>query len=94
MREKPLRVLCVLSVVMLYTNVCSVFAKAPDTAKIMFGTYRGGNRELYLMNPDGSEQVNITNHRADDVSVAHGRRQASRFFLPPTATGGRVGICI
>ena len=68
MQEKPLRVLCVLSVVMLYTNVCSVFAKVPDTPKIIFGTYRGGNRELYLMNPDGSEQVNITNHRADDVS--------------------------
>ena len=68
MREKPLRVLCVLSVVMLYTNVCSVFAKVPDTPKIIFGTYRGGNRELYLMNPDGSEQVNITNNRADDIS--------------------------
>ena len=68
MREKPLRVLCVLSVVMLYTNVCSVFAKVPDTPKIIFGTYREGNHELYLMNPDGSEQVNITNHRAADVS--------------------------
>ena len=59
---------CIVSFKLLCLSVCAVFAKAPDTAKIMFGTYRGGNRELYLMNPDGSEQVNITNHRADDVS--------------------------
>ena len=58
----------IVSFKLLCLSVCGVFAKAPDTAKIMFGTYRGGNRELYLMNPDGSEQVNITNHRADDVS--------------------------
>ena len=38
--------------------------------KIIFGTDRDGNRELYLMNLDGSEPVNITNHRADDVSGA------------------------
>ena len=70
MGKKCLFVLSVLSVAMLYANVCLVLAKAPDTAKIIFGTYREdeGNRELYLMNPDGSESVNITNHRADDVS--------------------------
>ena len=49
-------------------SVCVVFAKPPDTAKIVFGANREGNRELYLMNIDGSEQINITNHRADDVS--------------------------
>lgn len=70
MREKRLFVLYTLSVVMLCANVCPVFAKAPDTPKIIFGTHREeeGNRELYLMNPDGSELVNITNNRADDVS--------------------------
>ena len=48
-------------------SVCVVFAKPPDTAKIVFGANREGNRELYLMNIDGSEQINITNHRADDI---------------------------
>lgn len=69
MQKKPLLVLYVLSVVMLCPSVCPVLAKAPDTPKIIFGTHREeeGNRELYLMNPDGSEPVNITNHRADDV---------------------------
>ncbi|RKU16128.1 hypothetical protein C6500_18330 [Candidatus Poribacteria bacterium] len=70
MREKRLFVLYILSVVMLCVSVCPVLPKAPDTPKIIFGTYREeeGNRELYLMNPDGSELVNITNNRADDVS--------------------------
>ena len=68
MRRSTLALLCLFSLGLLEMNVCVVFAKAPDTAKIMFGTYRDGNRELYLMNPDGSEEVNITNHRADDVS--------------------------
>ena len=70
MRTQYPFVLSVLSVVLLYTSVCLVFAKVPDTPKIIFGTYRDGNRELYLMNPDGSEPINITNHRADDVSGA------------------------
>ena len=70
MPEKRLFVLSLLSIVMLSASVCSVFAKAPDTPKIIFGTHRKeeGNRELYLMNPDRTEQVNITNSRADDIS--------------------------
>ena len=70
MRKKPLFVLYVLSAVIFCPNICAVFAKAPNTPKIIFGTHREeeGNRELYLMNPDGSELVNITNNRADDVS--------------------------
>ena len=68
MRKKPLLVLCVLSVIMLCVSVCSVSAKAPDTPKIVFTSWRGNNRDIYLMNPDGTEQVNITNNRADDIS--------------------------
>ena len=56
------------SLVPLTVSVCVVFAKPPDTAKIAFSANREGNRDIYLMNPDGSQQVNITNHRADDVS--------------------------
>ena len=55
-----------LGVSVLCLKVCVVFAKAPDTPKITFGTVRDGNWELYLMNTDGSEQINITNHRAID----------------------------
>ena len=58
------------TLVTLGVSVCVVFAKPPDTAKIVFGASREGNREIYLMNPDGSAQMNITNHRADDISGA------------------------
>ncbi len=58
-----------LGVSVLCLKVCAVFAKAPDTPKIVFAAWHGdGPRDIYLMNPDGTEQVNITNHRADDVS--------------------------
>ncbi len=67
MREKCLLVFWALSIVMSYVSVCPVLAKAPNTAKIVFASSRDGNREIYLMNPDGSEQVNITNHRANDI---------------------------
>ena len=68
MRKKRLFVLYVLKMVMLWATICPIFAKAPDTPKIVFTGWRGDNRDIYLMNPDGSEQVNIINHRADDVS--------------------------
>ena len=60
------RIFCMLSL-MLCVNVCPVFAKAPTTPKILFtSNTRDGNREVYIMNPDGSEQVNLTQHRAAD----------------------------
>ena len=58
-----------LGVSVLCLKVCAVFAKAPDTAKIVFAkTNVGESRDIYLMNPDGSEQVNLTKHRANDTS--------------------------
>ena len=60
------RIFCLLSLI-LCANVCPVFAKAPTTPKILFtSNTRDGNREVYIMNPDGSEQVNLTQHRAAD----------------------------
>ena len=67
MRRLTLVLLCLFSLGLLEMNMGIAFAEAPNMPKIIFGTSRDGNRELYLMNPDGSEQVNITNHRADDV---------------------------
>ena len=59
------RIFCLLSL-MLCVNVAPLFAKPPLTPKILFTSSRDGNREVYIMNPDGSEQVNLTQHRADD----------------------------
>ena len=67
MKQSTLVLLCLFSSVLLGINVYVVSAKAPDTPKIVFGSYRDGNHEIYMMNPDGSEQMNLTNHRAADV---------------------------
>ena len=51
-----------------YTEGFALFrAQAPGTAKIVFVSARDLNREIYLMNPDGSEQVNLTKNLADDL---------------------------
>lgn len=58
----------VLSVVLLYGAVCPIIlAESPKTAKIAFVSARDFNREIYLMNPNGSEQVNLTRNLADDL---------------------------
>ena len=43
-----------------------LFAKAPTTSKIVFTSRRDGNFEIYSMKPDGSDQKNLTQHRAKD----------------------------
>ena len=66
---KSISIFCMLSLI-LSVNVCSVSAKTPLTPKILFTSSRDGNREIYSMNPDGSEQVNLTRHPADDLNAA------------------------
>ena len=38
----------------------------PDGKKIAFNSSRDWNWEVYVMNADGSEQINLTNNRAQD----------------------------
>ena len=65
MKGSSLLFCLVLSVVLLYGGVCPISAQAPGTAKIVFVSARDLNREIYLMNPDGSEQVNLTKNLAE-----------------------------
>ena len=53
---------------LLGTRTYPVFAKAPATAKIVFASNFEGKSDIHLMNPDGSQLVNITNHRSHDTS--------------------------
>lgn len=46
------------------------FAQAPTKAKIAFTSTRDGNGEIYLMDVDGKNQVNLTQHPAEDFSSA------------------------
>ena len=62
-------IFCLTLLVLMFGGVCQVLAKAPTTPKILFTSTRDGNREVYMMNPDGSEQVNLTQHRATDLGA-------------------------
>jgi Tol biopolymer transport system component len=43
---------------------------APDGSKIVFSSFRDGNSELYVMDPDGAEQRRLTNNPASDLTPA------------------------
>jgi len=46
-----------------------LFSQAPTSPKILFTSSRDGNREVYIMNPDGSDQVRLTKHPANDLNA-------------------------
>ena len=69
MRMMKVLVSFLLNMLVLNTNICSVLAAAPTTPKILFTSVRDGNYGVYTMNPDGSEQVNLTDHRANDLNA-------------------------
>ena len=65
-----MRLLLVFSLILLVLicgDMFQVFSEAPTTPKIL--ATRDGNREVYMMNPDGSEQVNLTQHPAGDLGA-------------------------
>ena len=62
MKYSYLSLLCAYSLML----VCPAFAKAPTTPKIVFTSAHVDNYDIYIMNPDGSEQTNLTQHPAED----------------------------
>ena len=64
-----LSTLAIVISLVLNANVPPLFAEAPTTPKILFTSNRDGNYEVYMMNPDGSEQVNLTQHPATDLQA-------------------------
>lgn len=67
MKHQALSLSLVIVMIALIAKIFPVLAKPPTTEKIVFASFRDGNREIYLMNPNGTQQVNITNHPAEDV---------------------------
>jgi Tol biopolymer transport system component len=61
------RIFFVFSLLILCLLVSVVLAEAPDTAKIVFVSTRDGNREIYIMNPDGTEKVRITQNFSEEL---------------------------
>lgn len=60
---------CTISALLIFSSSISLWAKAPETAKIAFTSTRNGKTEIYIMNPDGSMPVNVTQHaEAEDYN--------------------------
>lgn len=69
MEESIMKRLCyMLSTFFIFAPLSAILPKAPETAKIVFTSRRDGNFEIYSMNPDGSDQINLTQHRAKDAA--------------------------
>ena len=54
-------------------------ARSPDGTMVAFSTFRDGDKEIYVMDSDGGDPVNLTRHHAFDSSPAwspDGRRIA------------------
>ena len=62
-------ILVIFSLILVCSSICPIWAKAPETPKVVFASFRDGNRDIYLMDPDGTQQVKITSHRATDTSA-------------------------
>ena len=67
MRNSYVSFLFALSCAVLYASTGPVFAEAPETEKIVFSSWRDGNMDIFLMNPDGSEEMRLTHHLARDA---------------------------
>ncbi len=64
-RKFPL-IFYLFSLMVLTGNKCLVLTQAPTAPKIAFAATPNGNWDVLLMNPDGTQQVNLTNHPAAD----------------------------
>ena len=58
------------SLMLLYMNIYFALARAPETAKVVLAATPNRDWDILLMNPDGTHQVNLTNHPATDYSPA------------------------
>lgn len=89
MKTTRLLVFAIFILFVLNANVCPLFAQAPTTPKILFTSARDGNREVYIMNPDGSEQVNLTKHPADDLQAVWSPTGEKILFVSDRSRGVR-----
>ena len=58
--------ICVISVFLFCGGISVIYANAPTSEKIVFTSTRDGNSEIYIMNSDGSEQINLSRDNAED----------------------------
>ena len=71
-----------LSALFVFSGVRVGWAEAPKTAKIAFTSTRDGNTEIYIMNPDGSAPVNVSQHAgAEDYNPVWSPKGEQILFI-------------
>ena len=80
---------CILTLVLLCVNVSPLFAEAPTTPKILFTSGVVDNYEVFIMNPDGSEQINLTQHGANDLQAVWSPTGEKILFVSDRSRGIR-----
>ena len=53
MKGLPLKLFCAIAFLLLFQSLYLLSVEADSTGKIVFTSTRDGNREIYVMNPDG-----------------------------------------
>ena len=66
---------------LLYIGNRLVSAQTLGVAKIAFSSNRNGNWEIYLMNPNGSGQINLTHHPRSDLMPTFSPTGAQILFV-------------
>ncbi len=89
MKTARLLVFAISVFLLLNVSTSALFAQAPTTPKILFTSARDGNREVYIMNPDGSEQINLTKHPADDLRAVWSPTGEKILFVSDRSRGVR-----
>ncbi len=60
----------VIAMLLMFGSVSTAWGRAPRTAKIAYTSIQNENAEIYIMNPDGSDKVNLTRNEATDFDPA------------------------
>lgn len=76
-----------------YSNLLPKSSQAQQLKpKYLFTSERDGNSEIYSMNTDGSEQINLTNNPADDGFAQWSRDGQKIFFISSRDDSGKAQI--
>ncbi len=59
-----------IATLLMFGSVSTAWGRAPRTAKIAYTSIQNENAEIYIMNPDGSDKVNLTRNKATDFDPA------------------------
>jgi uncharacterized repeat protein (TIGR01451 family) len=71
------------------SSLCDIIPTwSPDGTKIAFNSTRDGNFEVYVINADGTGEMNLTNNPADDGSVIAWSPDGTKIAFSTNRDGG------